>query len=484
MTELRVDPGLNDLYALQATQRQAFAADPLPSLATRRDRLDRLLHMARSHTQEISDAISADFGHRPWQETFLAELAVFEQRLLHTRRHLGRWMRRRRVPTAWLQHPLARNWLLPQPLGVVGVLSPWNYPFDLCMAPTIDALAAGNRVMIKPSELAPRFAALLARLVAEHFHVDELSVVQGDAELAAQFCALPWDHLIFTGSTAVGRKVALAAAHTLTPVTLELGGKSPVLLAPDCDLEQAAERIAWGKLLNAGQTCVAPDYVLVPHDRLQALAQALQRAMSRLYPSLATNPDYCSIVSARHLGRLQGLLDEARAHGAQVLEINPSAEHFDPALRKMAPTLVIGASPQLRLLQEEIFGPILPLVPYANHDEAVAFVNARPHPLALYWFGREQRWLDDTLRRTHAGGVSVNDCLLHVGQVHQPFGGIGASGQGAHHGQRGFETFSHLKPVFVQARWNLMGLVRPPYGRVLDLAWRIFARKPHQERKT
>lgn len=480
MTDLSFRHSMTDLNALLDHQRRAFAADPMPSLATRRDRLDRLLRMARAHASEISEAISADFGHRPWQETFLAELAVFEQRLKHTRRHLAGWMRRRRLPTS-PHYGLARNWVVPQPVGVVGVLSPWNYPFDLCMGPAIDALAAGNRVMIKPSELTPRFSGLLARLVAESFGADEMAVVQGDADLAARFSALPFDHLIFTGSTAVGRLVAAAAAPNLTPLTLELGGKSPVLVAPDADLALAADRIAWGKLLNAGQTCIAPDYVLAPRDRIEALADAIEQAMARMYPRLADNPDYCSIVSPRHVERLRSLLEDARTRGATLREVNPAGERLDPAQRKMAPALVSAADPDLRVMREEIFGPILPLVPYDDYEQALDFVNARERPLALYWFGRHQRLLDETLRRTVSGGVSVNDCLLHVSQVHQAFGGVGASGQGAHHGQRGFETFSHLKPVFVQARVNFMHLVWPPYGRLVRLAWRAFTGRPRKE---
>jgi coniferyl-aldehyde dehydrogenase len=461
-----------DLRALLAAQRKAFAADPLPTAATRRDRLDRLLRMARVNARQIAEAINADFGRRPWQETLLAELAVFEQRLLFTRRHLPAWMRRRRVPTA-AQYGLASNWLMPQPLGVVGVLSPWNYPFDLCMGPSIDALAAGNRVMIKPSELTPHFSALLAELVARDFNADELTVAQGDAELAARFCALPLDHLIFTGSTAVGRKVAAAAAPLLTPLTLELGGKSPVLVAPDAEIERAAERLAWGKLLNAGQTCIAPDYVLAPRASVGPLRDALARAMARLYPSLADNPDYCSIASDRQMARLQALLDDARAQGAQIETVNPAHERLDPARRILAPALVTGVHDRMRLMQEEIFGPILPILAYDDYGQALEAVAARERPLALYWFGRDRRRLEEALARTVSGGVSVNDCLLHASQVQQPFGGVGASGQGAHHGRRGFETFSHLKPVFVQSRWHGMALVSPPYGRLADLAWRF-----------
>lgn len=462
------------MMALLTAQREAFARDPMPSLPQRRDRLDRLLRMARQNAVEIAASISQDFGHRAWQETFIAELAMFEQRLRYTRSQLGRWMRVRRVPTSLL-YGLARNWQLPQPLGVVGVLSPWNYPFDLCMSPAIDAIGAGNRVMIKPSELTPSFSALLARLVREHFDPTEMTVVEGDAQLAAAFSALPFDHLIFTGSTAVGRRVAAAAAAHLTPLTLELGGKSPVILDAEADLAHAAERIAWGKLFNAGQTCIAPDYVLAPRARLEDFTRHLAAAMSRLYPSLADNPDYTSIVSPRHLQRLHALLDDAAARGARLVTVNPKGETFDPAQRKMAPCIVTGVHEEMRVMQEEIFGPVLPVLPYDDLDAALAHVNAHDRPLALYWFGTHRQRQQRVLRETVSGGVTLNDCLLHVGQIHQPFGGIGPSGQGAHHGERGFDTFSHFKPVFAQSRLSGMSMVHPPYGRLVQSAWRWFS---------
>lgn len=468
-----------DLPALLALQRAAWARDPLPDARTRRDRLDRLLALARGNARAIADAIGSDFGTRPWQETFIAELAVFEQRVRFTHRRLAGWMRPRRVPTA-LQYGLARNWQQPQPVGVVGILSPWNYPFDLSLTPAVDALAAGNRAMLKPSELCPSFSALLAELVAQRFDRDELAVVPGDAELAAAFCALPFDHLLFTGSTAVGRLVAAAAAPNLTPITLELGGKSPVILDASCDLQHAAARVAWGKLLNAGQTCIAPDYVLAPPELVEPFAQALEAAMARLYPTLAHNPEYTSIISPRHWQRLHGLLDDARARGAQVRAVNPAHENLDPAGRKIAPHLVLGASDDMAVMREEIFGPILPIVACADTRAAIARVNAHDRPLALYWFGHNTAHRDQVLRETVSGGVCINDCLLHVSQLHQPFGGIGGSGQGAHHGEHGFRAFSHLKPVFSQSRWHGMSLVSPPYGRLVDRAWRWFNREGRQ----
>ena len=464
-----------ELDVLLQMQRTAFAQDPLPDLPTRRSRLDRLLALTRDHAGAIARAISDDFGHRSRDETFLLELAALEQRVKHSRRHLPHWMRMRRVATT-LQFMPGRNRLLPQPLGVVGILSPWNYPLDLSLGPAVDALAAGNRVMIKPSELCPRFALLLARLVGEYFDPAEMLVVPGDAALAASFCALPFDHLVFTGSTQVGRLVAAAAAKNLTPLTLELGGKSPVIIDPDCDLQRSAARLAWGKLVNAGQTCIAPDYLLVPRAREAEVVQALVAAMQKLYPALAANPDYTSIISPGHWQRLHALLDDASARGALLHVVNPAQESFDPAQRKMAPVLLTGVTPDMRVMQEEIFGPILPILAYDSFDEAIAYVNRHERPLALYWFGNDKGRRERVLRETISGGVCINDCLLHQAQGNQPFGGVGPSGQGAYHGEWGFNAFSKLKPIFIQSRWNGMALINPPYGKLVRAAYAHFRR--------
>ena len=469
----QIDTTTSELQALLALQRAAFAQEPLPDLARRQGRLDRLLAMARQHATEIAQAISDDFGHRSRSETFVLEFAAFEQHVRHSRRHLAGWMRERAVPTSAQFFP-ARNRLLPQPLGVVGILSPWNYPFDLSVGAAVDALAAGNRVMIKPSELTPRFSALLARLVAAAFDPAELCVVQGDARLAAEFSRQPFDHLLFTGSTEVGRAVAAAAAPHLTPLTLELGGKSPVIVDADCDLPRMAGRVAWGKLVNAGQTCIAPDYLLVPHAQVPEVVQALKAAMAALYPRLADNPDYTSIISPRHLQRLQALLADAQGLGAHLHTVNPAQEAFNPAQRKMAPVIVSNTRPDMRLMQEEIFGPILPIVGVESFDAALAHVNQHDRPLALYWFGRNTTRRNRVLRETISGGVCINDCLLHHSQQGQPFGGVGPSGQGAYHGRWGFDTFSKLKPIFIQSRFNAMGLVSPPYGKLVAKAFALF----------
>jgi coniferyl-aldehyde dehydrogenase len=449
-----------------AAQKRAFTADPDPPVAARRQRLDRLLALIDDHEDAFVAAVDADFGGRAAQETRIAELFVTRSAILYARRRLARWMRTRRVPTALPFLP-GRNRLAPQPLGVVGIVSPWNYPIQLTLCPLAAALAAGDRALIKPSELTPRVSALLAELAAKYFDPDLVSVIVGDAEIGKAFVALPFDHLLFTGSTAVGRQVAAAAAANLTPITLELGGKSPAIFDPSCNLAQASARVAAGKLFNAGQTCVAPDYLLVPRGQADAAAAALTVAMTRLYPKLAANPDYTAIISERHRARLADLAVEARDAGARVVEINPANESFAGS-RKLAPTLVISAPPTSRLMREEIFGPLLPIVEYDRVEDAIAFVNRGDRPLALYWFGRDAARRARVLSETIAGGVTVNDCLLHFVQEGQPCGGVGASGVGAYHGEWGFRTFSKLKPVFHQSNLSGFPLLRPPYGKVTD----------------
>jgi coniferyl-aldehyde dehydrogenase len=463
------EPGLpapRDLEQLFAAQRRAFAAEPDPELAIRRDRLNRLETLTERYEDDIVAAITADFGARPAQETRLAELFVVRAGIRHARRRLRRWMRPRRVPTPFYLWP-ATSRILRQPLGVTGVISPWNYPVQLALLPAAAALAAGNRVLLKPSELTPRTSALLERAVTAHFSPDEFSVTNGGAEVGKAFARLPFDHLFFTGSTAVGREVALAAAANLTPVTLELGGKSPALIMQDADLELTASRLVAGKLLNAGQTCIAPDYVLAPAGRVEPLIDAIRRSVAALYPSLASNPDYTSIVSDRHYARLSGLVEDAVARGARAVRLNPGGATL-AASRRLAPALLLGVRDDMAVMQQEIFGPVLPIETYATLNEAIAKINARPRPLALYAFGGSSGGRERVLRETIAGGVTLDDTLLHFSNEALPFGGVGASGMGAYHGERGFLTFTHEKPVFVQPRFALTWLLDPPYGKRFD----------------
>ena len=454
-------------------QRDAFAAEMNPSYAVRVDRLNRLLEMTERIAPELVAAVSADFGHRSPHVTRLADVMMVAAAIKHARRRLKRWMKIRRVPTGLAYLP-GRSRLMPQPLGVVGIVAPWNYPYQLSIGPAIAAIAAGNRVMIKPSELVPRFAELLKQAVAQTFAPEEMTVVTGDADVGRCFVALPFDHLLFTGSTQVGRQVALAAAANLTPVTLELGGKSPAILNADCDLARAAKSLVLGKMFNAGQTCIAPDYVAVPRALLGAFEQAMQRAAHALYPAHAGHHDRTSIVSERHHERLVALVDDARDHGARIVTL---AEHGAKDLPRHLPlTLAFGVHDRMRIMQEEIFGPLLPVLAYERLDEVIRYVNGHDRPLALYWFGSDGAVRDKVLRGTISGGVTINDCMWHIGQEELPFGGVGASGMGASHGEAGFRTFSKDKPVFHQSRLSGMPLLYPPYGFVFEVMARVLRR--------
>jgi coniferyl-aldehyde dehydrogenase len=465
---MAVAPGrsmpVHTMEQVLSAQRAAFLREMNPAFDVRRDRLDRLSNLTETHQHVIIDAISADFGHRSRHETDLAEIFIVLSAIRHTRRHLRQWMKARRVPTPLHLLP-ASSELIRQPLGVVGVISPWNYPYQLAMLPIAAALAAGNRAMLKPSELTPRFSELLQQIVAKTFAPDEFAVLPGDVDLGRAFSRLPFDHLFFTGSTVVGRQVALAAAENLTPVTLELGGKSPAIIDADCDIPVTARRLAFAKMLNAGQTCVAPDYLLVPRPRVEAFVAAMRDATTTMYPTIAENDDYTSIVSDRHYRRLAHLVTDAQAKGATVVPMVAEAEGHGERARKFPPTLLVGVDDDMAVMQEEIFGPLLPILPYDSLDDAIAYVNRHPHPLALYWFGRSARHRDRVLQGTISGGVTTNDACWHVAQEYLPFGGVGASGMGAYHGERGFLAFTQEKPVLHQAHFNGLALFRPPYGR-------------------
>ena len=458
---------MSELARLFDAQRAAFAKERYPSLDVRRDRLARLLDFVTRHEARFIEAVDQDFGGRSSHETRLAELYIVAAEIADSRRHLARWMRPQRVATPIHLKP-GRARIERQPVGVVGVISPWNYPVQLALAPVAGAIAAGNRVLLKPSELTPATSALLRELAVESFAEEEFAVVLGDASVGQAFASLPFDHLFFTGSTAVGRAVARAAAENLTPVTLELGGKSPAVIAPDADLRLTAPRLMAGKLLNAGQTCIAPDYALVAQGSEEAFVRAVERAAAALYPAYVANDDYTAIVNDRHRARLASLLDDARSRGATVVEINPANESRAAGSRKMLPALVLHANDTMAVMREEIFGPILPIETYATIDEAIGKINARPHPLAFYYFGRDGMRAGKVLEQTIAGGVTINDTLWHFAHKNLPFGGVGASGIGAYHGEASFLAFTHRKPVFVQPRLAASKLLYPPYGATFD----------------
>jgi len=469
------------MLQLLHAQQAAFRADMNPSLEVRFDRLARLERLLDADAErEFSACIAEDFGTRSRTETVFAEMFLVRTGVKHARRHLRAWMKPRRAATALTQRP-GRSLLLRQPLGVIGIISPWNYPLQLALAPLIGTLAAGNRAMLKPSELTPRFSALLKDRIARVFGEDEVAVVTGGAEVGKQFASLPFDHLVFTGSTAVGRLVAQAAAKNLTPVTLELGGKSPAIVDPSAlatpaDRARTAERLAFGKLLNAGQTCIAPDYVLVPRAERDVLVEALRASVARMYPTIQDNPDYTSIVSERHYRRLRDLIADARARGARVIELAFDGGSADAAKRKLAPTLLLDVDDDMRVMQEEIFGPVLPIVVRETLDDAIDYVNAHERPLALYWFGSNPARQQRVLANTIAGGVTINDTLLHIAQEGLPFGGVGPSGQGHYHGEFGFRQFSKEKPVFIQSRFAGVKLLYPPYGPRTERLLRLLSR--------
>lgn len=450
----------SQLSAHLDAQRQAFDAERYPTLAVRRDRLRRLGAMTREHRQDIIKAIRQDFGYRPEAETRLLDIARVLQAVRHARRHLKRWMRPSRATVPWRLWP-ARVRVHRQPLGTVGIIAPSHSPWSLALLPAVDALAAGNRVMIKPSERSPTTSALMARLAEHYFSPQELNVITGDADTGRAFAALPFDHLLFTGDDRAGREVALAAAANLTPVTLELGGKTPVIIGADADLEQAAERLAFGKWLNAGQTRLAPDYVLVHEPHLAAFVAALTQVVKRFHPSGPAGEDYSAIVGESHRERLDAMLEEARDHGCRVIPLGETVELSRGA--KLPPTLVIDPHGELAIMREEIFGPWLPIIGIGDLDHALAFVHERPRPLALYAFTNDPEQRRRILEDTHSGGVVFNDTLWHNAVPNLPFGGVGGSGMGGYQGGAGFLRFSHQRSVFLQARRSSVRLLNPPY---------------------
>ncbi len=463
-------PRANDLDALLGRLRDAAKKDGAPSYEARVKDLDKLDKAIRGRKAAIADAIARDFGTRSKHETLFGEVFGVLSLIHYTKGHLRDWMDPEDRETSLVFLP-STSQVVVQPLGVVGIIAPWNYPVRLALAPLVAALAAGNRVMIKPSELVPGTSALLRDLISETFPADQVAVVVGGADVGEAFAKLPFDHLFFTGSTRVGKMVMRAASENLVPVTLELGGKSPAIVGPDFDPKTAAARIMAGKTYNAGQTCIAPDFVMVPAASRDAFVEGCRAAVAKMYPTLLKNPDYTSIVNDRHYARLRAYVDDAKAAGAEVIEINPSREALDAGGagdRKIAPTLVLGATDKLQCMQEEIFGPVLPILTYTTLDEALAYVNDHPRPLALYYFSHNREGIDRVLSETTSGGVSVNETMLHIAQDDLPFGGVGPSGMGHYHARDGFDAFSKKKAVFRQSRINTTGLLRPPYGKMAD----------------
>ncbi len=453
-------------------QKTAFRAQPMLSC---KDRVEVLLQLKRvllNHQQQIETAIWEDFSGRSRDETILAEILPIVQNIRYVCSKLKKWMKPSKRSVGLHLQP-AKAVVHYQPVGVVGVIAPWNYPLQLAVLPMVSALAAGNRVMVKMSEFTPRLAALFTRLMATHFPADLITVVQGDVSVATTFSKLPFDHLLFTGSTAVGRMVMRAAAENLTPVTLELGGKSPAIISSDINMDEAAERICFGKSFNGGQTCVAPDYVLCPRSKVDEFIASYQRAFLHMYPQLTNNGDYTCIINDRMQQRLRELVIEAQAGGAQVLVLGE--QEVDDRSRRMPLHILTDVTDDMAVMQEEIFGPILPVVAYDAIGDAIDYINNRPRPLALYLFSHHRETQQLVLEQTRSGGVCINDTLLHVAVDDMPFGGIGDSGMGHYHGHEGFLTFSKARSTLVKGKMNAAKLLVPPYnGKLSKLIYKLW----------
>ncbi|WOH38195.1 coniferyl aldehyde dehydrogenase [Thalassotalea fonticola] len=447
-------------------QRESFKQDGYPELKTRIDRLDRLLAMLKKYDRQICNAVAEDFGSRPYELSRLTEIFATVEHAKDALVHLAQWMKpeQRQAPSPAFEAGASAE-VRYMPKGVVGIIGPWNFPVHLVLAPLVCVLAAGNRAMIKPSSVTPKTAQLIGEMVAEFFDPTEITVILGN-NISEQFTQLPFDHIVFTGSTDNGRHVMRAAAQNLTPVTLELGGKSPVIIDKDADLQVVAARLMTGKLFNAGQVCVCPDYAFVPEEMLSPLLVELEKATKVLYPTIENNPEYTSIVNQNHFNRIQLLLEDAAAQGVEVITFNPANETYDEAVnRKLLPRVLLNPSNKTAVMQEEIFGPLLPLKTYRQIDEVIEYINSQDHPLALYYFGENDthkaRLRDDLL----SGGITINDVIVQVICNDLPFGGVGASGMGRYHGIDGFREFSHLKAVYSQTPCEeVAGFMRPPYN--------------------
>ena len=469
MSESYEETSQLEMQAILERQRAAYLAEGVVSSQTRIDRLKRAVQVVKKHQKTFVKAMNEDFGHRSEHQSLFTDIASSIGPLRHAQQNLKRWQKKdkRKVTPGVLALLGARAWIEYQPLGVVGVISPWNFPVNLTFTPLAGVLSAGNRCMIKPSEYTPATSAAMAVGFAEEFDEEEIAVITGGPQTGADFSGLAFDHLLFTGATSVAKHVMRAASENLVPVTLELGGKSPVIISPKADMAPTTDALMAGKMLNAGQICLAPDYVFVPRNRMSEFVESSKRSVAKMYPTLLDNPDYTSVVNERHFQRINGYVDEARERGVEVVEINPANENFgQQSAHKIAPTFLIDPPEDSAVMLEEIFGPVMPIKSYDSLDETMDYVNSHERPLGLYYFGTDQQETDQVLGNTTSGGVTLNDVVMHVAQEDLPFGGVGPSGMGSYHGEDGFRTFSHAKAVFKQATFNpaeKLGL-RPPYG--------------------
>ena len=458
----------DNLNEILEKQKKAHLTEGPLSVETRKEWIDRCITLLIKYQNEIAEAISEDFGHRSTESSLLADVAGSIGSLKSAKENIKKWVKpeKRKVTPSILGLLGAKLRLEYQPLGTVGVISPWNFPVTLTFGPLGSIFAAGNRAMIKPSEFTPKTSELMKKMFEEAFSEEEVAVFTGGPDLGEAFSSLPFDHLLFTGATSIAKHVMRAASENLVPVTLELGGKSPVIISKKSNFEVSVNRVMAGKTMNAGQICLAPDYVFIPKDKKEDFISQSKKVVTDMYPSLKDNPDYTSVINQRHYDRLQGYVEEAKEKGFEVIEINPSNEDFSQqAYHKIPPTLIVDPDDSLSVMKEEIFGPILSVKTYDSIKDTVDYINSKDRPLGLYYFGDDKEEMQNVLENTTSGGVTINDVVFHVGQDNAPFGGVGPSGTGSYHGVEGFKNFSHTKTIYTQSKFDgLFGLFRPPFG--------------------
>ena len=470
---------LQEMENILKLQKKLHIEEGPASIELRKDRLNRCIAMLKEYNEEILDALQKDFGNRDPKASFFSEIVSTIGVLEHALKNIDKWTKDEKRPSN-VNQPFfirlmmgflgSKSYIKYQPLGTVGVISPWNFPVNLVLAPLAGIFAAGNRTMIKPSELTPATSEITKKMFEAYFDKSEAAVFTGDAEVGAAFSALPFDHLLFTGGTQIGKKVMKAASENLVPVTLELGGKSPVIVDEDANLSEVAKKVMRGKTMNAGQICLAPDYLMLPKGKSKEFANASSEVIGEMFEDLKYNEDYTSVINESHYERINELVADAKEKGAEVLEINPADEDFEQQeLHKIPPTLVLNPTDDMKIMQEEIFGPVLPVKEYDDFNETVSYVNSKERPLGLYLFSKDKDKEKKVLENTTSGGVTLNDVIWHIGQEELPFGGVGPSGTGSYHGHDGFKEFSHAKAVYKQFSADLMAQMMPPYkGKMFE----------------